>query len=959
MTPLQIAHPAAVCIDRAQKCVDLFEKSEAVFLAVEILVRFDALALANCALRDGMPLSDLARGRLLAPRFHLGDWVGLLESLAKATEREPFKSFRSWLRAGARSRVQHLLCLRNRKVHPERLIDTSWVAALVEEAQRLMNQIIAIHPALSDLVAMDDGRLMLGGIDTDVSGVLLHLDRVASPPRIGLYKGASAGRLFWSFLDGSEQESRIHFEAFVRAVGARVPTLETLDARAETSALTVRFEAAARATIRYVTDLRRYRPEQTIDRDEPEVYLEAFLRGDVPMLVVEGPEGAGKSTWLCRIAEDRLAAGLPVLFETASRLGGAPPQALANSLLITGDLSDGLDRLALASPDGRVVVLIDDVASTGGTDPVFVGCLRWAEAASRGSAVRLIVAARSEHIQAYRTGGGTVPASHLQTFLLPPLVEPELTRLAERLPIPAEVDRSAILARRRELARNLARSAASTLRRPAFATAIIESGGAARTSDSFSAHSLYSRLIDTDIFGKDESGRPLWPRRWSIAAGVAHALLLHKKPFVGLDAIEATGVRLLDPQNGQRFADYAALLDGGHLAERFDEPEASIGFSNPKLFECIAARLHKAGNIPEQVAHFAEEAASFRSALGVAAFLIAESWASINVAELVCAVEGIEPAMRNELLLQVGAVAPEPFLGLVEEFGKTDPASCLDVVATQIHIGEAGLAAAAAALLRREPPFSPEALRARYLHARALYEHDDFLAVEREVNAMGDPVDPAVRILAAEAAASRADWDRSEACWRSIIEGLSPDESIARGTALRGLGYVLAHRGSPAEAELLLKQALPFLESAGCERARSEALGELAEVFSASGRFGEARECLERSFRITEQTGHLAGLGVIEGQFGRVAADEKAWSEAEARLRKAMDIHERVGNRWRRAWTYDQLARVEEATGRLNEAATSRAVAARLYVELGVGAVDGSSGVLAKDLQCIMAELRG
>jgi tetratricopeptide (TPR) repeat protein len=127
-----------------------------------------------------------------------------------------------------------------------------------------------------------------------------------------------------------------------------------------------------------------------------------------------------------------------------------------------------------------------------------------------------------------------------------------------------------------------------------------------------------------------------------------------------------------------------------------------------------------------------------------------------------------------------------------------------------------------------------------------------------------------------------------------------------------------------------------MLSSDGNEWQNSEALGELSEVLAATGRFDEARHCLDNAKILTERYGYLTGLGVIEGQYGLLALQEGRLGEAEETLLRSLRVHERVGNRWRRAWTYDLLARVQDAMNRTHEAAESRNRAAALYAELAV-----------------------
>lgn len=935
-----IPHPAAACASSLARPIDVFERSEAIFLALEMLVRFDAVALANCVLRSRFPIGQLVRDRLLSPRFALGDWIALLECLAQLRAGEPFLPLRQWIKSShdhsEGSLLHQFVRLRNQKAHDERRAQSTFIADVTKRAEALYTALMATHPAVPDLVLGSDGTLRLGEDGPDISGLLFRVEAVhTSAPKLLMYRGCSGGKLAWSGLDGTEASSRDDWHVLSRTLGERVISGQPLASGGSHSGALARMESTSRATIRRLSELGRYRPDQTIEREAPNLFWEAFLRRSVPLLIIEGPEGSGKSTWMSRVAEHRLASGLPILFDTAQRMGGSQPFDWGSVLGITGDAANILEGIGIESDDHRVVVAIDDVAARGPADPVLHGCLRWAETASADSALRVAIGVRSEHLRAY-ANDNSVALANAERYVLPPLAEPELIELAERLPIPGGCDKIRICNRRKQIAYALGRAAEAAPRRPAFAAAILESAREGEFLLPLGACDIYAKLLDVDVMGKDDSGRPLWPIRGRIVAAVARAILSRESDHVPLDAPELGSVTLVDPLSGLRRPDYIALLDGGHLVERSEEFESVVGFGNPKLFQFVAAKTCRPQEALQAMTTLLRKATTFPLLTGVAAFVISEHWGNLDPMQFAPFFIQVPQTKRVEFLLEMGAISPERYLTLVGLLASCDTSTCLDAITTQIHLAECALAGAAASRLRREPAESPEADRARYLHVRALYESDDLLGVEREVRSMKAPVDPSIHALAAEAVASRGEFQQAAEMWAAVLATVPAGQSTERGVALRGLGYVRMQQGNLAEAESLIRTAITMLMSGGNERQHSEALGELAEVLAATGRFEEARRYLADARVETERYGYLTGLGVIEGQSGLLALQEGRLDEAEEILLRSLRIHERVGNRWRRAWTYDLLARVQDAMNRTAEAAASRSRAAVLYAELAV-----------------------
>src|SRR5262249_42865377 len=65
-----------------------------------------------------------------------------------------------------------------------------------------------------------------------------------------------------------------------------------------TRLLQERLHEHTRQALARLTELRVYRPDYLVPQPAVETFFQAFLRGNRPLLLVEGTGGAGKTTWL-------------------------------------------------------------------------------------------------------------------------------------------------------------------------------------------------------------------------------------------------------------------------------------------------------------------------------------------------------------------------------------------------------------------------------------------------------------------------------------------------------------------------------------------------------------------------------------------------------------------------------------------------------------------------------------
>ena len=72
-------------------------------------------------------------------------------------------------------------------------------------------------------------------------------------------------------------------------------------------------------TIRRLEELRRFRRDIFVSRAEPDETLRAFMEGDCRIMMVDGPSGSGRSSWVANAASRRLESRSAILFAGAQR----------------------------------------------------------------------------------------------------------------------------------------------------------------------------------------------------------------------------------------------------------------------------------------------------------------------------------------------------------------------------------------------------------------------------------------------------------------------------------------------------------------------------------------------------------------------------------------------------------------------------------------------------------------
>lgn len=503
---MTLEHPAAIAIRDYKSRASEHEKLETLLLAFEVLLRVDALQLAGVFLQRQECRDDKVRQMLLVRHFHLGDWYALYGALVSILPQYALSDLKHWfvgIERGGSSVLRSLIELRNQAAHLETRTSQEFIRQSLVNAQQLFDACLQSHPQFGTFEATADGRLQFqstaGVVDSGpflLSGQLAKADGT-----IFLYHGCStkSNQLGYRSLSGAEYWSNELYREVAETLLRKTPLLEPVDSTRPPAILQARMLDITRQSLGRLLSLRRYRADCMVERPQVEAVIDAFLKGDQKLLIIEAPAGAGKSSVACTIARARCDGDACVLLETGDRLGDLRlPDTLAALLRTRGEIGTALERLACCSADERVVIIIDEINANGREEQALLSLFFWIEHMGASNPIRIIVTMRSDAFRAFwGSHEHAVSRDLLRTYELPPLGHYELAKLAEKLPIPKNADRAAILSCRNRLALRIEELVSTSVRRPGLAIRILES--TLDLPSGFSANHVYQQLLQCEV----------------------------------------------------------------------------------------------------------------------------------------------------------------------------------------------------------------------------------------------------------------------------------------------------------------------------------------------------------------------------------------------------------------------------------------------------------------------------
>ncbi|MBN1547391.1 MAG: tetratricopeptide repeat protein [Syntrophaceae bacterium] len=928
-------HPALIAIERYQKCKSPYERLDNLDLAFEFLIRTDALVMSAALISHGFR-DDKVRHLLLKNKFSLGDWHSLLQASSARLPRSCLHDLQLWVRNMERrcpylrwtgcknSPFQTLLSIRNLRSHNEGRTQWENLEKWSEMGDCCLFRLLEEHPPLDAFILGENRELLYKSSEGNIicRPLMISGESIGEPESVLLYRCTVGNEIELATNRGRPYRSSDAYNDLMESLNRSVDLFGVVDALVSPHVLAERITESARQTVSRFSQTRTYRPGIMVQQLEAESILGTFLNGEPRLLLVDGPAGAGKTSWLCSISEQRILAGATVLLVSIDRLANLSfPDNIGSFLRVTGHIALALERLSIISSDENVVVLVDDLSESGQEEKAIQSLLDWVERLPLSSKIKIVATMRTDRAKEYyKKHNQTLSPNIVSRFHLPPLTTQELLDLAERIPVNDNVESSKILAVRCQAAIQLGELRDSSARRPGIAVSIIERLDLSGLPKSFTAFSIYSDIFNRSVLDLDDEQIPRAPLRGKILRTVAGGLFAKRTKALPLEDAILLSAGLIDLETGERSTDYRLLLSQDILVESLEEFESFVGFANPQFSEFLAAfDVPLNANLAIELHRLWQQTHSFPPSLTVAAFALARATRKFDLSRFPELIK-LPEEFRRSLLAQLATVDDASPIAMATLLVGEDPAGVCDFIEWLLDSGEYRLACRigeiiAARLLRKDL-----ADKALYVCAKAHYELDQYLEAEEKLAQISPAMTHDVHILLGDIAASRREWITGRIAYERALEIHDRTTPSTRAYAIRGLGYIFSKLGENQKAESLLQQALVLLESLGDSKIMAETQCDLGELYSQMGRMAEARTYFERSLQVNRRIGSVVGIGIVLGFLGELDLKAGKSEKAAKQLEEALRIARRTGNRWRQAWTAKCLARMHEEQGDMKKA---------------------------------------
>jgi tetratricopeptide (TPR) repeat protein len=181
----------------------------------------------------------------------------------------------------------------------------------------------------------------------------------------------------------------------------------------------------------------------------------------------------------------------------------------------------------------------------------------------------------------------------------------------------------------------------------------------------------------------------------------------------------------------------------------------------------------------------------------------------------------------------------------------------------------------------------------------------------------------------------RGEWERAEARFDVALEAAQPGDGALRARILADLALTLHQSGRSDRASGLAGDARAEAEAAADLRAQAQAHNMLGVLARAQGRFGPAREELERSLSLAEELGDPSARVAALNNLALVAREAGEPERALELTGAALALCAAQGDRHREAALENNLADLHHAAGRSQESMEHLKRAVSIFSEVG------------------------
>ena len=762
-----------------------------------------------------------------------------------------------------------------------------------------------------------------------------------------------------------EKASRLeHWQSLLnkKAIDATLLSIDTLTR----DALMAAAERVTNATINDLTQSGKYLREATIERQCLAETLSSFEAGQRTGLVVGGPSGIGKSSFLARCVERWNTSGHVVVFYRSSALSRPDISTrLLRDLGVSNSMSYLEEFLSAANPafsgtGHRFLVVVDAVNEFPGDVTALVQELdamvhqaqqhpwfRIVASVRDGTERRLPIDARfgARGLGPYVTVEEVVDGEtrSVPVVRLQPVTEVEVEALYEayrnyRIVDPEDPDDPGValfcpLTPYTDL--DPKGQTRTLLREPLLARLVLAAHHRRPLPGNLRVDAAMKLYLETAVVEAGSRGGG-FPERLRFLQGFVKAIDQADMDSIARDTlIEDSGLRPLFG-SFQRDSPYLQLLDLGVLLEEWRDDECHVRFAFDRMLEFLLAerldpRVHTTADVlglAERAVHFAPLRGVIGIVLGracddVRAELVTDLLDATDESGISTAVSELVVATITELVVRLGVDDSPGFSHLLLALQETP--SVADV---------AMLCTAADELARLGAVSALESV----LHA-----------LDSESRVLAEPSSRAKAALRLSARAGVVgELGRQEAFIREAVE-LACDDAI-RAEAMRQLADLLHLRGEIIEAQTIAGDALELSDTIADRRGVSASNKQLGVFAKFRGNYLEAERFFGIALTIDGELSDNQQLCEIYDQLAMIALLRGNYDDADRLLNSAIELATELGKKLKVGHYLDHLASLRLTQGDPDEA--ERLYRSSLEIQeyvgntLGVGNVYGNLGCL-------------
>lgn len=931
-------HPTVKIITEYKKKANDSEKLDSLILAYELLIRVDTLILAGLYLKKGYEIKNKLPEKLFKRSLMLGDWYYVFKDLVSTLDiKEAFFISDWFLKMDELGILSKLIELRNKRAHNENRILEKFNSEILDEYQSNFFICYNEHPQIfnfqeteSNTLNIQYGKFIISCYPFLLPGALIKDDE-----NILIYKGSSKDIFVYTSIVGKEYYDKVKFQETIKVLKSGISPTDLIEIKNNQYEISSRILDISTKTLSRLEDRNKYSINKYIKRKCLEDMIEEFMDGNKLAMIITGPQGAGKTSWMCDITSSRLKNNEIVFFETSDRFTDLIiPNIFNIHLRVNGNITSSFREIANLSKDKKILLILDDIGNNLKDVDCLTSLFNWIENFGIESRIKLIVTMRKVQLTNFINNySNSVPNNLVSMYDIPPLDIEELISFAENLPIQYKdktVD-AELFNSRREIAIRISEVCGNSIKRPALTISILNELPNFPDRSSFSEISILKSIYERDIIGGTNKDAPKYSLKSIIVRKLAFLLFTNNKNLLCIDSSELNNVNLLD-NNGIRGKDYESLLEDEILFESQENYLFYISFVNPRFYEFITALYFCSENIDIVINKLVNQMDQNPDTLSIAAFYMILKVNEINIDHFIFLHDRNKENLEK-IMFEVCMINFSSFQIFMKFILKIENLA-INIAKALLYENESQLTIEVCKLILETNNEISKDINIKYLMINAYEYMDDCKNAEQIISTLEDKSRPEIYLKLADMFTTKGLF--KEALDNYTIAKNKNCSVDLKASALRGIGYSYFKLNDFIKSKIFLLKSIQLLENTKIINAiLAECYCDLGELELESKEIEKAKINFLKSFNINRKIENLAGIGIVEGYIGYCALLDGNYSEANRLLTNALLSARKNRNRWREGWVLLKLSELYRIKEDFNKSIQMKMESEEIYRKIG------------------------